>query len=51
VCLLTATHDQLEQSPKTAASVRGIGWRTVVNGLKTLLETGESLLPVEVPAA
>lgn len=45
VCLLTATHDQLEQSPKTAQSVAGIGWLTVVNGLKTLLETGRPLFP------
>lgn len=45
VCLLTATHDQLEGSPKTARSISGIGWLTVVNGLKTLLETGESLFP------
>jgi len=43
VCMLTATHDQLEGSPKTAQSVSGIGWLSVVNGLKTLLETGESL--------
>jgi uncharacterized protein YndB with AHSA1/START domain len=51
VCLLTATHDQLEQSPKTAASVSGIGWLTVVDGLKTLLETGDSLFPVEASVA
>jgi uncharacterized protein YndB with AHSA1/START domain len=50
VCLLTATHDQLEDSPKTASSVSGIGWLTVVNGLKTLLETGEPLFS-EVAAA
>jgi uncharacterized protein YndB with AHSA1/START domain len=43
VCLLTVTHDELERSPKTAHAVRGIGWLTVVDGLKTLLETGESL--------
>ncbi|HET9186386.1 MAG TPA: SRPBCC family protein [Acidothermaceae bacterium] len=43
VCLLTATHDQLDASPKTAQSVSGIGWLTVVSGLKTLLETGEPL--------
>ncbi|MDT4924741.1 MAG: hypothetical protein QOG01_2454 [Pseudonocardiales bacterium] len=43
VCLLTATHDQLEGSPKTAASVSGIGWTTVLSGLKTLLETGHPL--------
>jgi uncharacterized protein YndB with AHSA1/START domain len=45
VCLLTATHDELENSPKTAQSVSGIGWLTVINGLKTLLETGEPLFP------
>jgi uncharacterized protein YndB with AHSA1/START domain len=50
VCLLTAIHDQLADSPKTARSVSGIGWLSVVDGLKTLLETGESLFPVEVPA-
>ncbi|HXR41843.1 MAG TPA: SRPBCC domain-containing protein [Acidothermaceae bacterium] len=43
VCLLTVTHDQLDASPKTAGSVGGIGWLTVVDGLKTLLETGEPL--------
>lgn len=43
VCLLTVTHDHLDAAPKTAASVSGIGWLTVVNGLKTLLETGEPL--------
>jgi uncharacterized protein YndB with AHSA1/START domain len=39
---LTVVHDQLEQSPKTAESVAG-GWMYVLSGLKTLLETGESL--------
>ena len=43
--MLTTTHDRLEKSPKTARSVGGIGWTTVVSGLKTLLETGESLYP------
>ena len=43
VCVLTATHDELDQSPKTAESVSGIGWMTVLSGLKTLLETGEPL--------
>jgi uncharacterized protein YndB with AHSA1/START domain len=43
VCLLTVTHDRLEQSPKTAASVGGIGWLTVVDGLKTAVETGRPL--------
>jgi uncharacterized protein YndB with AHSA1/START domain len=44
-CLLTVTHDQLEGSPKTAASVSG-GWMLIVSGLKTLLETGEPLASV-----
>ncbi len=39
---LTVIHDQLESSPKTAASVSG-GWMFVISGLKTLLETGEPL--------
>jgi len=39
---LTVIHDQLEESPKTAASVSG-GWMLVLSGLKTLLETGEPL--------
>jgi len=43
VCLLTTTHDRLEQSPKTAAGVSGEGWTHVLSGLKTLLETGEPL--------
>lgn len=43
LCLLTLTHDQLEDSPKTAASVGGTGWMFVLSGLKTLLETGEGL--------
>ncbi len=43
VCLLTVVHDQLEDAPKTAASVSGAGWMGVLSGLKTLLETGESL--------
>jgi uncharacterized protein YndB with AHSA1/START domain len=50
VCLLTATHDQLEHSPKTAGSVSGLGWLTVIHGLKTLLETGQPLFE-PVPAA
>ena len=40
---LTVVHDQLDQSPKTAASVSGAGWMIVLSGLKTLLETGEPL--------
>ncbi len=42
VTKLTVVHDQLESSPKTAASVAG-GWSYVLSGLKTLLETGEPL--------
>jgi len=42
-CLLTVVHDQLEDSPKTASSVSGTGWMTVLSGLKTLLETGRPL--------
>jgi uncharacterized protein YndB with AHSA1/START domain len=41
--LLTVVHDQLENSPKTAESVSGVGWMLVLSGLKTLLETGEPL--------
>ena len=41
--LLTVVHDQLESSPKTAASVSGPGWMLVLSGLKTLLETGRPL--------
>jgi uncharacterized protein YndB with AHSA1/START domain len=43
VCLLTVVHDQLEEAPKTAASVAGRGWMFVLSGLKTLLETGRPL--------
>lgn len=50
VCLLTATHDRLENSPITAKSVGGIGWLTVIDGLKTLLETGQPLFDAEAPA-
>nr|WP_274635625.1 SRPBCC domain-containing protein [Microbacterium bovistercoris] len=50
VCLLTAVHDRLENSPKTARSVGGIGWLTVIDGLKTVLETGEPLFAPD-PAA
>lgn len=42
-CLLTVTHDELQNSPKTASSVAGQGWMMVLSGLKTLLETGEPL--------
>jgi uncharacterized protein YndB with AHSA1/START domain len=40
---LTVVHDRLEGAPKTARSVAGTGWMFVLSGLKTLLETGESL--------
>jgi uncharacterized protein YndB with AHSA1/START domain len=40
--LVTVTHDQLEDSPKTAENVAG-GWTFVLSGLKTLLETGTPL--------
>jgi uncharacterized protein YndB with AHSA1/START domain len=43
VCLLTVVHDRLEGAPKTAASVSGPGWTSVLSGLKTLLETGTPL--------
>lgn len=39
---LTVIHDQLEASPKTAASIEG--WSYVLSGLKTLLETGRPLV-------
>jgi len=39
---LTVVHDQLEASPRTAATVAG-GWSFVLSGLKTLLETGKPL--------
>ena len=39
-CLLTVTHDRLEGSLRTAASVAGPGWMGVLSNLKTFLETG-----------
>lgn len=44
-CLLTLTHDQLDDAPTTARTVSGAGWMHVISGLKTLLETGEPLDP------
>jgi uncharacterized protein YndB with AHSA1/START domain len=41
--LLTVIHDRLEGAPKTAENVAGVGWMSVLSGLKTLLETGEPL--------
>jgi hypothetical protein len=43
VCKLTVIHDELEGAPKTAASVSGAGWMFVLSGLKTLVETGETM--------
>jgi uncharacterized protein YndB with AHSA1/START domain len=43
--LLTVVHDQLDHAPKTAERVAGPGWMRVLSGLKTVLETGESLNP------
>ena len=43
MCLVTVVHDQLEGAPKTAQGVNGEGWMYVLSGLKSLLETGESL--------
>jgi uncharacterized protein YndB with AHSA1/START domain len=45
-CLLTVVHDRLEGAPQTAASVNGAGWTGVISALKTLLETGEPMLPM-----
>jgi len=39
---LTVVHDQLEESLKTAENVAG-GWSYILSGLKTYLETGETL--------
>jgi len=41
---LTLVHDRLEESPKTAASVRG--WSYILSNLKTVVETGEALPPI-----
>ena len=41
---LTLTHDRLEDSPATAASVKG--WSYIVSNLKTVVETGEPLPPI-----
>jgi len=37
-------HDRLDNSPKTAANVKG--WSYILSNLKTVVETGESLPPV-----
>lgn len=41
---LTLIHDRLDNSPKTAANVKG--WSYILSNLKTVLETGQSLPPV-----
>jgi uncharacterized protein YndB with AHSA1/START domain len=38
-CVLTVVHDRLEASPRTAASVSGEGWMSVLSGLKAVLES------------
>jgi uncharacterized protein YndB with AHSA1/START domain len=47
VTRVTLRHGDLALSPKTWANVR-LGWVQVIDGLKTLLETGESLPDFEV---
>jgi uncharacterized protein YndB with AHSA1/START domain len=42
-CLLTVTHDRLEHSLRTAASVAGPGWMGVLSNLKTFLEAGSAM--------
>jgi hypothetical protein len=49
VCKLTATHE-LAEAPLTAKHVSADGLQLVLSGLKTLLETGESM-PMPQPAA
>ena len=49
VTRVSLRHGQLALSPKTWANVR-LGWVAVVDGLKTLLETGESLPDVDASA-
>jgi len=41
---LTLIHDRLEHSPKTAASVQGWSW--ILSNLKTVIETGQALPPI-----
>jgi uncharacterized protein YndB with AHSA1/START domain len=42
VCKLAVTHE-LADAPKTAKHVSKDGWTLILSGLKTLLETGESM--------
>jgi uncharacterized protein YndB with AHSA1/START domain len=41
---LTVIHNCLDESPKTAASVKG--WSYILSNLKTVIETGEALPPI-----
>jgi uncharacterized protein YndB with AHSA1/START domain len=50
VTRLTLRHGDLIQSPLTWERTR-MGWHVVVDGLKTLLETGEPLGEIDDPAA
>jgi uncharacterized protein YndB with AHSA1/START domain len=43
VCMVTLTHDRLDDSPRTAADVEGAGWMRVLSGMKTVLETGSAM--------
>ena len=49
VCKLAVTHE-LADAPKTAQHVSKDGWTLVLSGLKTLLETGESMPMPEAAA-
>lgn len=50
VTRVTLRHGDLALSPSTWANVR-LGWVAVIDGLKTVLETGESLPDVDASAA
>lgn len=50
VTRVTVRHGDLALSPRTWANVR-LGWVAVIDGLKTVLETGESLPDVDVASA
>lgn len=43
VVMITVVHDRLGDSPRTAGAVSGVGWMTVLSGLKSVLETGRGL--------
>jgi len=44
VTKLSVVHDGLAKAPATAEQIAG-GWPFILSGLKTLLETGQSLMP------